>query len=181
MKYAYLIACALPLAACDSGPSVDAENASVQEVAKQMAEAGKDGSFVRPGRWEQNVTFEAMDLPDMPPEVKAQMEGFTGKVQKQYACLTPEEVKQPKEDFFAGTDKSCRYDRFTMVGGKIDEVLRCEQAGAQPTMTMTGTYDPNNYQMQMTMSGGGQGPAAMSMRMRVEAKRVGECKGDEAS
>ena len=50
MKYAKaLIACALPLAACNNSPQVHEENASVEEVQKGIAEAGGTDSFVRPG------------------------------------------------------------------------------------------------------------------------------------
>jgi hypothetical protein len=92
-------------------------------------------------------------------------------------CLTPEDVKRPKEDFFAGKNNECRYDNFTMGGGKIDAVMHCGKGGATQTMQMAGTYSPDSYQMQMASkveSGKGE-MGAMSMQMRVEANRIGEC------
>ena len=182
MKYAKaLIACALPLAACNNSPQVHEENASVEEVQNGIAEAGGADSFVRPGLWESKVTLEEMSMPGMPKDVAAKMAGATGKAEVNRSCLTPEEAKRPKEDFFAGNTKNCRYDHFTMAGGKIDAVMKCTGEGAGHTMTMQGGYTPDTYDMRMTMNAeGGQGAAAgMTMKMHVEAKRVGECTGKE--
>ena len=176
-----LIACALPLAACNNSPQVHEENASVGEVQKEIAKAGAADSFVRPGLWESKVTLEEMNMPGMPKEVVEQMSKATGMVETNQSCLTPEEVKRPKEDFFAGDSKNCRYDHFTMGRGKIDAVMKCSSEGATQTMAMQGGYTPDTYNMQMSMkSEGGQGhEAGMSMKMRVDAKRVGECTGKE--
>ena len=176
-----LIAGMLPLAACDQGPSVNERNASVAEVQQEIAEAGGSDSFVRPGLWESEVTIEEMTMPGVPADMAAQMKGFTGRVETQQNCLTPEEAKRPKEDFFAGGNENCRYDRFTMAGGKIDAVMKCASGPARQTMAMTGDYSPDTYNMRMDMtSEGGEGAdAGMTMRMRVDAKRVGECSGQE--
>ena len=180
MKYSIvLLACALPLAACDSGPEVTAENATTGEVAKKMADAGGAGSFVRPGRWESKVTIEEMKIPGMSPEMASQMPSFEGRVETSMNCLSEEEAKRPKEDFFTGDNKNCRYDRFTMAGGKIDAVMKCTDNGATHTMTMQGSYSPTTYNMRMTMQGDGQGAAGMAMKMRVDARHAGQCTGEE--
>ena len=180
-----LLPLGLALAACDTGPSVEAENASVAEVADKLRAAGGAGEFVSPGKWLSNVTVEEMSLPGMPPEMAAGMKEAMGKAGTKGAetCLTAEDVKKPKEDFFAGADKSCRYDRFTMSGGKIDAAMRCSQGGASQVMTMAGTYGPDAYGMKMTTKAeGGSGPmAAMTMTMRVDAKRIGQCDGSETN
>ena len=92
-------------------------------------------------------------------------------------CLTEEDVKQPEGKFFTGNDQ-CRYDHFTMSGGKIDAAMRCDATGGgTQVMTMKGNYSPESYSMRMEMkTSGGQGAAgAMTMRMRVDSKRVGAC------
>ena len=177
-----LMACTLALAACNNSPQVHEENASVEEVQKEIAKAGGTDSFVRPGLWESKVTLEEMSMPGMPKEVSERMSQAYGKIETNQSCLTPEEAKRPKEDFFAGDNKNCRYDHFTMAGGKIDAVMKCSAEGATQTMALQGGYTPDTYNMQMSMKseGGGQGPqSGMSMRMRVDAKRVGECTGKE--
>src|SRR5687767_631559 len=115
MRYSVvLIAFAVPLAGCDNSPQVHEENASVAEVQKELEKAGGSDSFVRPGLWESKVTIEEMSMPGMPREMASKMPSFKGRVETGQSCLTAEEAKRPKEDFFAGDNKNCRYDHFTM-------------------------------------------------------------------
>jgi hypothetical protein len=178
MKHAaILLVLALPLAACDSGPDVDARNASVEDVAEQVADARGSDSFVRPGKWQSKVQIEEFELPGAPPEAKTAMRSMNNRAQVYESCLTPEEAKRPKEDFFAGSNKNCRYDHFTMGDGKIDAVMKCTGGEMAQTMAMQGTYSPDAYQMLMSMKAqaGSQAVGGMTMTMRVDAKRIGEC------
>ena len=71
---AILIACALPLAACNKGPQVNEKNASVAEVAEKVREAeSASESFIRPGLWQSKVTIEKFEMPGMPPEMPQRM------------------------------------------------------------------------------------------------------------
>lgn len=185
MRRALAMLAIVALAACNSEPQVDAKNASVAEVAEQVRKSGAGESFVRAGLWESKVTVEQLDVPGMPPEIAGRMKEMMAKNQPKafQNCLTPEDVKKPKEDFFAGQNKDCRYDRFTMGNGKIDAVMRCGSEQATQVMQMAGTYSPDAYQMQMSnkveaAAEGAQG--AMAMRVRVDAKRIGECTGKES-
>ena len=181
MRYTIvLLACAL--AACGSEPEIDVRNASAQEVANEVAEAGGTGMFLRPGKWQASVTIEQMAMPGMPAQMNEEMKAMAGRTQTQESCLTPEEAKRPSERMFTGDDKNCRYDRFTMADGKIDALMKCSAGGSSQTMTMAGTYSGDTYNMRMTTqsSGGRGGQAAMTMKMRVDAKRVGECDGKTA-
>ena len=72
-----------------------------------------------------------------------------GQVHDLQTCLTTEDVKKPKEDFFTGKDSECRYEHFTMGGGKIDAMMHCGKEGHGQTMRMAGTYSSDAYQMQM--------------------------------
>jgi hypothetical protein len=178
---AILTAAALPIAGCNSGPEVSAENASAEEVAAQMAEAGGAGSFVSPGRWESKLTMLEMSMPGMPPEASERMKSAAG-TSTHVSCLTEEQAKRPKEDFFAGASKNCRYDRFSMGGGKIDAVMNCKDERSAQTMVMVGTYSANAYAMTMTATGTQAGAGdGVKMRMSVDAKRVGTCDGTEES
>ena len=69
-----------------------------------------------------------------------------------------------------------------MAGGKIDALMRCASGGTSQEMTLVGNYTPDTYSMRMAMNSrdGGSGVGAMSMKMHVDAKRVGECRGDES-
>ncbi|MFL6789415.1 MAG: DUF3617 domain-containing protein [Sphingomicrobium sp.] len=177
------VALALPLfclAACSSEPEVKMENASVGEVATEMRKTvGKD-SFVEPGQWEQTVTMVKIDAPGMPPEARQMMQQAMGKAQVHALCLSPEQAKSPKEDFFTGADRNCRYEHFNWGDGKIDLKLNCKHPGASQTMAMVGTYSPKAYSMTMTATNvGGRAEEQMVMTMKVDAKRTGECDGKE--
>ena len=176
---AIVLLAALPLAACSNDPEVEARNASPEEVAEQVAEARGAETFVRPGKWRSTVQIEEFELPGAPPEAASAMRNMHNKAQVYESCLTPEEARRPKEKFFAGEGKNCRYDRFTMGNGKIDAVMKCDGEGMDQTMAMQGSYGPDAYQMQMSMKAeaGAGPPGGLTMKMRVEAKRIGECDG----
>ena len=176
MKIAVLALPLLILAACDSGPTVKADNAKPSEVAAKVRAAGGGSSFVRPGKWVSTVTIQEMNVPGMPPEFTARMKEQMAQAREYESCLTPEEAKKPKEGFFAGVDKSCKYDHFEMTGGKIDATMRCNREGMSQTMIMAGTYSDERYDMQMSSTMQGAGPrGGMALKMRVDSKRVGEC------
>ena len=174
---------ALPLillAACDSSPDVKMENASIGEVAQEMRQAtGKEG-FISPGKWQQTVSLLEIEAPGMPDEIRAGMRRAMGNKQVHEVCLTKEQAKSPKEDFFAGADKNCRYEHFNWGDGKIDLKLNCKHPQATQTMAMVGSYSPDAYTMTMTATNVGGGPAGeMTMKMKVDAKRIGECDDKE--
>lgn len=172
------IACAMALAACGSErePEVNATNASVAEVAEQVREASGGDDFIQPGKWVSQVRFEEMSMPGMPADTTQRMNEMMGAGRSLESCLSEEDSKRPSEGFFAGND-SCRYERFTMAGGKIDASLRCTGDGVTQLMEMEGSYSPDRYSLRMTSTmEGPPGPAGdMKMRMRIDARRVGEC------
>jgi hypothetical protein len=183
---ALALAGTLALASCNNEPDVKMENASVAEVQQELKrQGGGEERFVNPGRWEQKMTMLEMDVPGMPAEMKNRMQQVMAGGQTFDSCLTPEEAKRPREEFFAGDAKNCRYDRFNWGGGKVDVAMNCESEGRRQAMNLTGSYTPDAYnlQMQMRANGGADaGPMAnMTMRMQVVARRVGECTGTEQS
>jgi hypothetical protein len=174
---------ALPLillAACDSSPDVKMKNASVGEVAKEMRKAAGEQSFIDPGKWQQTMTLLEVDAPGMPPEAKAMMQKAMDKARVHELCLSPEDAKRPKEDFFAKDSKDCRYEHFNWGDGKIDLKLLCKHGATTTNMTMVGSYQPNAYSMTMTTTNQGAGAVEnMAMKMKIDAKRTGDCDGKE--
>ena len=54
------------------------------------------------------------------------------------------------------------------------------RGNAHQVMELTGTYQPQSYQMAMTATNEGRGPQQdMVMKMRVDAKRVGKCTAEQ--
>ena len=173
-----LLSLAVPVAACGSKPAVDEKNASVEEVSQKVREASKDEGFIQAGKWQSTVTIDKMEMPGMPPEVEAQMKKMVAEGHTSETCLTAEEVKQPKANFFSGND-NCRYDHFKMGHGKIDAEMHCDQGGSTQVMQMNGTYSPDSYSMRMNSKGGPAGEA-MTMQMSIDAKRIGQCAPKES-
>lgn len=179
MNRYFLIAPLAFLAACGKSDSVEMENASVSEVAREMGKAN-DAVFVNPGQWEQTATLLEIDAPGIPAQYADAMKQQMGQSQVHRTCLTPEQTKNPREDFFTGADKNCRYEHFKWGGGKIDMKLLCTHEQATQTMEMSGTYEPNTYQMAMSVASKGNSPMeSMTMKMKVDAKRVGECNASQ--
>jgi len=180
MKHAaVLITGTALLAACNSEPEVDMKNASVEEVVAEVGKAGATEQYIRAGKWQTKVTMEEFDIPGMPVRAQDQMKAIFAEQQNVTIdyCVSPEEARRPGGKFFTGKEsKDCRYDSFTMSGGKVDAVMRCEGEGSgSMTMKMTGTYTPDSSttRSEMVVSGGREG--SMTMKARSEAHRVGEC------
>src|SRR4051794_2998310 len=111
------------LAACNKGAQVDLKNASANDVSQAVKQSGvmDSGTMIEPGLWQSKVTVLDMNIPGIPPEYAAKMKQTMAERRNDSNshCVTAEDVKKPKEDFF-GADKSCRYEHFTMGAGKID-------------------------------------------------------------
>lgn len=170
------IALALTIAGCEK--KVDVKNESVAGVAKKVADANL---HFTPGRWESTVKFMKIDMEGVPPEAKAMMEKVMAKDRTFDSCLTKEEAAKPDGKFFGQADERCKYDSFSMGGGKIDAKMTCKAEQGQQVMTMKGDYTPESYTMTMTVAGKGMNDRAMNMTMSVSAKRAGECTGKEVT
>jgi hypothetical protein len=186
MKYALFILVSVAcLTGCNKGPEVKLKNATAGQVTEAVKQSGvmNGGQMVEPGLWESKVTIQEMNIPGLPPEYAEKMKQHmaANRMQTSKHCLTPDEVKKPKEDFFAGKDKSCKYSHFTMGGGKIDIQMVCNEEASTQTTNMSGSYTPTSYSMDMSSNGsGGSGEGkGMSMKMHVDSQRVGECTGKD--
>jgi hypothetical protein len=168
------------LAACNSQPSVKAENASVADVAK----AAGDQVKLEPGKWETAVSILSVEGPGVPPEMAAAMKQQGGS-QKVETCLTPEQAAKPPQDML-GAAKGCTYEKFEMGGGKMDGTLVCKNAPGLPSgemrASMSGSFSSTSYDivsestMDMpAMPGGPAGGGKMTTKTQVTGKRIGEC------
>ena len=187
MKALTIIASLALLVACDSSPTVEAENASVAEVAEKVRAAGGGDVTLRPGKWLTKVTLDEITAPGMPAGMADQMKVTIAGRPGGESCLTEAEVRKPNAGFFAGKNDNCRYDHYKMGGGKIDAKMRCTAGGGTQTMVMSGDYGPEEYHMAMTtrmelgQAAAGAGMGSMAMKMRVEGKRIGDCGAGDAA
>jgi CheY-like chemotaxis protein len=175
----------LALAACDNGPSVTATNASTADIAAKTADMVK----IEPGNWKTKVqildiSMPGMDDPRVADAMKQAMQSHSKTANEFNYCVTPEQAEKPRAEMFAGKDNGdCRYDSFTMAGGKIASKMTCKRSGGTMTMTMDGTYSPTAYAMTAQMTGiGPSGPGkagSMTMKMQTNAERTGACSVDK--
>lgn len=164
------------LAACNSSPTVTANNATPQEVQQKVAAAGNI-QMISPGRWEGVVHVSEMKMPGLPPEAQARLASARGD-QKIVNCVTPEDVKASKASLFGGMNKECKYDHFALGDGKVDGTATCATGGGTMKTTISGTFSSDTYHLDMRAEG--TGPKAsdtISMASSIDAKRVGECRG----
>jgi len=177
-----VVASVLCLSACNKAPTVELHNATTQQVAQAVTKAGvmNSDTMVEPGLWQSKAVIQEMDMPGIPQQYLAQMKQSIAEHRNETSshCIKPEDVKKPKEDFF-GADKACKYDHFTMGGGKIDVAMVCHQEETTQTMNISGSYTPTSYSIDTSMVGTGGHENGMTMKMHVDAERVGECTGKE--
>lgn len=167
LTFVSMAALMLGLAACNSNEGVTAKDASVEDVAQAIA---KSDIALSPGRWETSVSMNGKALP-VPGADKEAMA----------TCLTKADIEKMDEKMMQKPMESCKYDSFTMAGGKIEGAMSCnppEGQGAAMKMTMGGTYTPETYDLEMTteISMGGK---SQTTKMQVASRRVGECDGTE--
>ncbi len=168
------------LAACSTQPTVKAENASVAEV----ADAAREAISLQPGQWSTTVDVTELKFPGVDdPRVADAMGGMMKKAQAEAHsyCVTPEQAAKPSAELFAGkANGDCRYDTFTMAGGRIDAAMTCTGAGTPGSMTMTtsGTYSSTAYDVAMNMkvANPAMPGGAMTMKARTKGARTGDCK-----
>ena len=155
------------LAGCNSEPKGEM---SAKEVAKEMASVK-----IEPGQWEVTNEITEATSPGVPAQMLQQMVGQKTTIAN---CVTPEQVEKPDASFLtAQKNNDCKYEDFSMTGGRMTGRIICSggQMPGQMVMTMDGRYESASYDMtaDMTMTGGPGGE--MKMKTRTTGKRVGDC------
>jgi len=172
---AVALAAGAALGGCHKSPQIDAKNATPAQVQKQLAQTD---IRPRPGRWQQSVKIEAIEMPNMPPEAKAAMARATDMTHTGYTCLTPEQAAKPDASFFQQAAKNCTYDHFTMGGGQLDAKMTCTTGGQQQVSTMKGSYGRDTYDMLVEMQSQMMGQP-IHTRLSLKMNRVGDCTGKD--
>lgn len=180
MKYLVcVLAAALCLSGCNRGPKVELKNATGNEVVRAVSQSGvmTSEAMIEPGLWQSKVTIQEMNIPGMPARYADRMKQMIAAHRHDTSthCLTRDEVKKPKENFFAGEDKSCRYAHFTMGAGRMDIQMVCKGEDSMQTTNMSGTYTPTTYSMDVSSTASGGAQQGMVMKMHADAQRIGEC------
>lgn len=163
------------LAGCgDTAADAPKGEMTANEVAAEMSSIE-----LEPGQWEMTQEIVEASAPGMPEAALAQMRGQKTTVQ---SCITPEQAKKPDADFFAGQqNQGCKYEDFSMAGGKVRGKVTCTGGDMPGTMTMAmaGTYGASAYDMTMDMqmvpTAGADAPGAMTFKSHTTGRRIGQC------
>jgi len=176
----------LALAACDSGTTVTATNASMTEV----AEAARGAVKLEPGKWRHTVSFVSADAPGLPAGMAEMMtkQMSAASNSSNESCVTPEMANKPSGEMFGGTDKGqCRYETFEMGGGRIDAVMLCKTPGenaGEVRMAMAGTFTGSRFdttsEMKMNIPGATPQGTPMTIKTRMVGERIGACDAPKA-
>ena len=171
-----LLAPALLLAACDSGPKVELKDATPEEVAKEMKKSGLDKDMRQPGLWRYTTTIIDVSAPNISGGMSESMKKMMAGSQNMERCVTEEEVENIN-DLVVQNEANCKFENYTLSGGKISGKAKCEKDGAVQSMVMEGTYTSRSSDMTMstTTSGGPMGD--MTVKMNIKSERIGDCKG----
>lgn len=127
-----------------------------------------------PGLWEETLVF-ALDSVNGSEQMAQHMASALPNPQPQRACYTDADLAQPQTLFLAGAEQACRFNHFTMNGGRIEAAGECSDGHGQ-TMKVsgTGTYTAAGYDFSFT--GTGQtGNLALAFRGRDSGRRIGAC------
>ena len=171
-----VLASALALAACDSGPKVSVENATPEEVAAEMKKSGVAEQLRKPGQWQTTMSVVDIAAPGMPPEAVQQMRQMMGNGQSTQRCVTEEELKQV-ESFIGQNNANCRFDHYRVSGGKIDGKAKCTQGAVNQQMTMNGSFTADSSDMTIRSETRGGPPGQnVTVTMNIKSKRLGDCR-----
>ncbi|MDE2595834.1 MAG: DUF3617 domain-containing protein [Sphingomonadales bacterium] len=165
----------LALAGCGKKNSVEAKNESVASVAEKVANSGE--VKMRPGQWETRMKVEKLDMPGLPPQVAGQMQKAMGMEKVVSACVTQAQLDQPNGGMFRRTMPDCQYDSFSMGGGKVEGKMTCHRGPGLQTMTMSGSYGPDDSAMTLTTEAQVDAKMPMNMTMSMTSHRTGDCTG----
>ena len=170
------LAAALALAGCNNSDTVTAKNESVASVADKVA-----ASTIKPlpGRWETTVKMGKVEMTGMPAGAADAMGKHAGPSAPIATCLTPEAAEKMDGSQFRNAGQDCKYDTFTMAGGKVEGVMTCKTGGQTQRVAMNGTYTPEAYDMAISTEMEMQPGKTMKTAMNVSSRRTGDCNGTE--
>lgn len=145
------------------------------------AAGGAAATLVRPGRWTMKATTGDIELPDVPPDM-ANIGAAEPETTSFDFCMTAEMASDAESRAFTGiAGANCAFQSHSMRGGKIAAKGLCRRGEGPPEQVMmTGAYEPERYHIrQMFEQDGGPFVGRMKYELTIEARRVGECTGDE--
>lgn len=120
---------------------------------------------IEPGLWETAVRVEAMQIPNLPPELAKSLGEQTHTIRN---CVKAADLERTPERVFAVTKGDCSYSNFRMQDGSVSGTLTCKGG---VTSQLSGRYTPTSYQATTrTVIKGG-----MTSTSVASGRRIGPC------
>ena len=143
------------------------------------ADAAANAVQPQPGLYKVTIKVNDISFPGMTGPMAQQakaMFGGTGHVSE--FCLTPEEAKKGREEFYKRTaEGNCKYEQFNATGGAMQAVMVCQTGqGMSARSEMKGTFSATRSDLSMkTQSQVPGAPGGMTMDAQITSERVGDC------
>ena len=176
-----ILAGVLLLAGCggkgtaDNG-AVSMKNASVADVTAKAKDLPKQ----QPGEWKTTTRILKLESSDIPKgsAVAKLMQEQMQKEQTDTTCVTADRMQRPLFERAVDPTGKCRYDHFSMQGGRIDAQLECPAPDGPGTVVVQhkGTFGATSFDVQTTMTRkDATGKDTGTTTMEVKSQRVGDC------
>lgn len=146
----------------------------------QVKTAAAQVAKPQPGKYRTTLTVAKVGFPGMPAQLAGRMgEMFAKTGQSHEFCLTLADADKGFEDFTKrAAQGDCKYERFSMAGGKIDARMSCQTGkDMHAVYEMTGDFSATGSHV--TLNGDQTAPGmpggAMHMEVEVVSERIGAC------
>lgn len=171
MTFRALVVASCLLAAC-SPPAAPSGDASTEASAARAGDTIISG--IQPGQYRTTVTITSMEMPGLPPDAAAKMQGHPNVSED---CVTTSDIAELTRQSLVDADEgqTCTENNITSANGRIQGSATCRnQDGGAYTMQVEGTYGANHIVMNMHMSGDTPG-GRMNQSASIVTDRIGEC------
>jgi hypothetical protein len=182
---ALLIAFAASLSTSACSDNADSNGDGTVSKDERAVEMTRDGYLaIKPGRWQTDVQFSDIDVPQLSPVQRQQIVKGAGKKTSRFSCLSEAEAARPGPDFFGGAGaENCSYKQFDIAGNKAQMTLLCQLGGmGRAEIELDGTVNSEtfvfdtNVVMEVPMIGKSR---KIKMTGTMNGKFAGTCQGNE--
>lgn len=168
----WMVVAPLALGACNKG--VDLHDATVD----QFASAARDVKLQKPGRWEVKSQVVAMDLGSTDPAYQPMIRSQAMQPHTQTICVGKDRPSMLSLDSLDPLKTmACHIPRFVAKGGTLDGEVACTSPVGSTTMTETGHYSDESYDMRLKVMQSARDQPKITLETQVNARRIGTCDG----
>jgi hypothetical protein len=177
------IACTLSAAAlivlsgCQKKTADLDKDGEVSSEERVIAKGLSDIAPMKPGLWNIDVRFDAMDVPSLSGKKAKEIAEKMSKAASSRQCLSTAEAKNPPAMFYGGVgSKNCRYRSVSATDGKVTIALSCvKQNMATVDTELNGTTTDSAFDFGVTSALRLPVIGKVDLRGTAVGRYVGEC------